>query len=98
MQEEILLESGADIFKRHLRAQPLSGLNVQQYCLRHEINKSTFYYWRKKISQPQVSAGRFVELKPCVTFHSGVTVYFSNNISICFDTLPPVDYLKSLTR
>lgn len=88
----------AELLKQHAIHQPQSGLNVQQYCNEHGINKSTFYYWKKKLAQPQQGAGGFIELHPAGFSQGNTTIYFPNTVSICFDALPPLDYLKQLIR
>jgi hypothetical protein len=52
--------------EKYLKAQPQSGLTVEQYCKKHHIAVSTFWNWRKKfreISDRQTSA-QFVKLLP----------------------------------
>ena len=88
----------AELLKHHINQQPLSGLKVQQYCNKHSINKSTFYYWKKKLSEAQQNTGGFIELHPTGFSQGNITIHFSNTVSICFDALPPLDYLKQLIR
>jgi hypothetical protein len=34
--------------RRHLAAQPASGLSIAAYCDKHGIHHNTFYHWRKR--------------------------------------------------
>ena len=88
----------AELLKFHINQQPLSGLKVQQYRNEHSINKSTFYYWMKKLSEAHQSTGEFIELHPTAFSQGNMTIHFSNTVSICFEVLPPLDYLKQLIQ
>lgn len=89
--------STADLMREHLQQQFRSGLTVQRYCLEHGVNKSTFYYWKKKMEQQEEqSAAGFIEMHPSRFCQGNTTIYFPNTVSICFDALPPLDYLKKL--
>jgi hypothetical protein len=37
-----------------LEQQQQSGLNIKQFCLVQNISYQTFYYWSKKLTQPEI--------------------------------------------
>jgi transposase-like protein len=36
-------------WRKAMSAWRASGLSVQQYCLRHELTESSFYFWRREL-------------------------------------------------
>lgn len=38
-------------WRKAISAWRASGLSVQQYCLRHELKESSFYFWRRELVQ-----------------------------------------------
>jgi transposase-like protein len=36
-------------WRKAMSAWQASGLSVQQYCLRHELKESSFYFWRREL-------------------------------------------------
>jgi hypothetical protein len=81
------------IMESHIAAYNSSGDSVKEYCLKHKINRSSFYYWQKK-SQPQPS-GKFISITPSLT-NAPVSIVFTNGNRICFESMPPAAYLKQL--
>jgi len=41
-------------FRELIREQQESGLTIKEFCSNHAIANATFYYWKKKLSKPQV--------------------------------------------
>jgi hypothetical protein len=83
----------ADTMRLHLSACKSSDLTVEQYCRQNQLKPSYYYYWRKKL-QPR-EPGRFVSIAaPAST--SVVSIIFTTGHRICFEAMPPVDYLKQL--
>lgn len=44
-----------DHWKRVLKKQKASNLSIKQFCIDNEINYQTFYYWSKKLNEPEVN-------------------------------------------
>ena len=78
----------------HIAACKASGMNVRAYCLEHKLASSNYYYWLAKSRKP-TSTGEFISIYAPVT---DVPVYiaFPNGTRICFENIPPVDYVKKL--
>ena len=74
----------------------VSGLYVEQYCKEHHLKPSTYYYWRKKLSEhSKTNTGSFIQLQP-VSQSSAVEIIFTNGVKIHFNNLVPAAYLKQL--
>lgn len=46
-------------WRRHVERQRANGLSVREYCFDHDLAESSFYYWRRTISErdrPTVAA------------------------------------------
>ncbi|WP_394767970.1 IS66 family insertion sequence element accessory protein TnpA [Ferruginibacter sp.] len=69
------------------------GIKVAAYCLRHQIKPSNYYYWQNKL-QPQ-PAGKFIPITPAPAT-APVSIIFTRGTRICFENMPPVDYVKNL--
>ena len=82
--------------QRHIVACKLSGLTVATYCSDHQLKVHQYYYWQKKL-QPSQPQGNFIKIAPVVP-SVPVSIFLSNGNQISFATLPPVDYVKQLTR
>lgn len=52
--------SKQDFWKKHLEAQPASGMSIKAYCREHGLNFSSWCYWRKRFSgvSTQTSEGQ----------------------------------------
>jgi hypothetical protein len=83
----------ADTMRLHLSACKSSGLTVGQYCREHQLKPSYYYYWRKKLQPTEL--GRFISI-PATAGTSAVSIFFATGHRICFEAMPPVDYLKQL--
>ncbi|MCE2573910.1 IS66 family insertion sequence element accessory protein TnpA [Motilimonas eburnea] len=57
-----------------------SELSIKQFCLDHDIQYKTFYYWSKKLNQtePVTQLQPIVVTEPC-TDANGVAVLVLNN-------------------
>jgi hypothetical protein len=89
-QEKIKI---ADTMRLHLSACKSSGLTVEQYCRQNQLKPSYYYYWRKKL-QPTEPC-RFVSIVAPASA-SVFSIIFTTGHRICFEVMPPVDYLKQL--
>jgi hypothetical protein len=49
------------LWGRRIAAQQASGLSVTEFCRRERIQKSGFYYWKRRV--PRKPSEGFVELK-----------------------------------
>lgn len=77
----------------HIVAFKASGITVKAYCLQHKIKSSNYYYWQHKL-QPR-PAGKFIPLTP-PSATAPVSIIFISGTRICFENMPPVDYIKNL--
>lgn len=64
-----------------LEQQQQSGLSIKQFCLGQNISYQTFYYWSKKLTQPEPEP----QIQPIVvtdtaTSTSCVVLTFNNGI------------------
>ena len=85
----------AYVMQSHIKACKASGITVKAYCLEHQLKPSNYYYWQNKL-QPE-SGGKFIPIMPPVV-SSPVSIIFSNGTRICFENMPPVDYVKNLVN
>lgn len=83
----------AHAMQAHITACKASGITVVAYCLQHQIKPSHYYYWQNKL-QPQ-RAGKFIAIAP-PSVTAPVSIIFTNGNRICFENMPPADYVKSL--
>jgi len=82
--------------RQHMAACQVIGVNVEQYCKEHHLKPSTYYYWRRKLSDDsKKNTGSFIQLQP-VPQTSFVEIIFINGVKIHFGNLVPADYLKQL--
>ena len=80
----------------HIAACRASGLNVRTYCLEHKITPSNYYYWLAKSREP-VEPGKFISIPvPAPVTNVPVHIAFANGTRVCFENLPPADYVKKL--
>ncbi|MCY7290711.1 MAG: hypothetical protein LH615_00865 [Ferruginibacter sp.] len=81
------------LMRAHIAACKASDITVKAYCLQHKIKTSNYYYWQHKL-QPR-PAGKFIPLTP-PSATAPVSIIFTNGTRICFENMPPVDYVKIL--
>ena len=84
------------IMQSHIDACKASGKTVVEYCSQHQIKVHQYYYWQKKLQPPQPESN-FIKIAPVLP-SAGAIIVFANGNQINFATLPPVDYVKQLTR
>jgi hypothetical protein len=85
----------AQTMQAHIAACKASSLTVKAYCQQHKIKTSNYYYWQCKL-QPQPT-GKFIPItSPPVT--APVIIIFNNGTRICFENMPPADYVKNLVH
>jgi hypothetical protein len=77
----------------HIAACKASGVTVKEYCLKEQIKRSNYYYWQQKL-QPQ-PVGKFISITPLLP-KEPVSIIFANGNRICFECMPPADYVKQL--
>jgi hypothetical protein len=82
------------LMEQHIAACKASGKSVESYCNEHQLKPHIYYYWRKKLA-PQKQAGKFINITAPL-FNSPVSIIFTSGHRICFDSLPPADYVKQL--
>lgn len=78
----------------HIASCKASGITVKAYCLQHNINHSSYYYWQKKL-QPQLPPGKFISITPQL-FNTPVKIVFTNGNRMIFEAMPPAEYIKQL--
>ena len=88
--------SQPQIMQAHIAACKLSGLSVAAYCSEHQIKAHQYYYWQNKLKLPKQDSN-FIKIAPVLS-SVGMSIVFANSTQISFTTLPPVDYVKQLTR
>ena len=74
-----------------------SGMSVDKYCQAHQLNRGTFYYWRKKVLEPVeiVKPSRFQIIDVPIT--SGSVEYIHpNGHKIIFHHQVDALFLKNL--
>ncbi len=82
--------------EQHVAQCSASGMQVRQYCLEHNIESSTYYYWLKKLKAPtNKNIGSFVRVQP-VEQSSRIEISLPNGVKISFENLVPADYVKQL--
>lgn len=84
---------GPESMLSHIVACKASGMKVGAYCREHHLKRSNYYYWQKKLHQP--AAGKFIGITPLLS-NAPVSIIMANGHRICFEALPPPDYIKQL--
>jgi len=82
------------VMQAHIVACKASGKPVVEYCQQHQIKVHQYYYWQKKIQMLQ-EPGRFIRIAQPLSV-GPVSIVFTNGNRLCFETMPPVDYVKQL--
>ena len=78
----------------HMRKYESSGQTATAYCNKHNLSQATFYYWRRRLSQPekpdkvrvqeiQVTPGSTVPIIS-IEFPQGATIRIEGSISASF--------------
>ena len=82
----------------HMRKYETSGLTAKAYCHKHSIQQSTFYYWRRRLSQ-QSEPGqiRFKEIKVTPGISSPVIyIQYVHGTTIRIEGEASVAYIREL--
>jgi hypothetical protein len=91
MKEATINQS--ELMAQHIASCKASGKTVELYCKEQQLKPSYYYYWRKKLQLQQ--AGKFISIAPLLS-NAQVSIVFTNGNRICFETMPPADYVKQL--
>lgn len=83
------------LMQQHIAACKASGKSVEGYCKEHQLKASLYYYWRKKLEPPPQQAGKFISVSVPLS-NAQVSIVFANGTRICFEAMPPADYVKQL--
>jgi len=83
----------SELMRTHIAACKASKMKVQTYCIEHQLKPSNYYYWQKKLAPKQPD--KFIPIIPPL-LTSPVSIIFSNGHRICFENMPPADYVKTL--
>ena len=78
----------------HIASCKASGINVRAYCLEHNIKPSNYYYWLSKNKAP-LPPGKFISI-PVQETNAPVYIDFTNGIRVCFENMPPAEYIKKI--
>jgi hypothetical protein len=74
-----------------------SGMSVDQYCQLHNLNRSGFYYWRKKILEPlEVSKSASFQLIDIPITSGAVEYIHPAGHKIIFHQQVDANFLKNL--
>ncbi len=67
---------------RVLEKHKASNLSIKQFCIDNDINYQTFYYWSKKISEPDVKTRvqPIIVTEPCFDNTNKVVLTLNNGI------------------
>ncbi len=85
----------AQVMQAHIAACKLSGITVAAYCQQHQIKLSRYYYWQHKLRP--VPTGKFMPITPPLAT-APVSIIFTSGHRICFENMPPADYVKNLVN
>ena len=78
----------------HIAICKASGMKVRAYCLEHKLTPSNYYYWLAK-SEGKIPPGKFISI-PAPVINVPFYIAYTNGTRICFETMPPADYVKKL--
>jgi transposase-like protein len=96
MEEKKITRS--EEMRQHIAACLVSGMCIEEYCKEQNLKASGYYYWRKKLqTDSKVNTGSFKQLQP-VLQSSCIEIVFTNGVTIHFENLVPVDYLRQLVH
>ncbi len=82
----------------HIQRQEASGMSAAAYCKRHKLNLAMFYYWRKKLPEPDNSSQptfKEIRLTPGIP-GTVIHVQFGNGIEIRIEGNVSAGYLREL--
>lgn len=85
--------SQAILMQQHIDACKASGQTVAAYCSGHSIKAHQYYYWQNKLQA--AAPGKFISIAAPLS-NAPVSLVFTNGNRICFETLPPAEYIKQL--
>ena len=76
-----------EFWVHHISECRESDLSYAEYARRNELKESTFYYWRKRLSESSAEKIGFVELKVSGHRTEGIEIVLRNHIriSVCSD-------------
>jgi hypothetical protein len=91
------MKDKASIWQHHLLKQQKSTLTIQAYCDQHHLSSGMFYYWKRRLSSPDIHK-QFAEIEiidPAAI--SGIIhVRFPSGIEMRLDRSTEVSFLRSL--
>ena len=91
---QIRLNKWAGIIKAH----KASGLTVDEYCKQHNISRSAYFYWLRRIKEEALSQAGFVEIPPVnavaeKSFFDTQMIIKSGATEICINNNTPSDLI-----
>ena len=84
MNETKSTNNKIEIWRERIAAQVASKQTVQAFCNEQQINLSTFYGWRNKLSgaKPSVRARRFINITQRVETMVSPRIHLPNGVKI----------------
>jgi len=76
-----LLQEKRDFWKQHVLSCQESDLTPAEYCCQHNLKKSRFYYWRRRINSRPVP----VSLIQLPVHDSGLRLIVNNHYQVEID-------------
>ena len=84
------LEEKQLFWKQHFEDCKTSGLSQSEYCKRHNVVESQFYYWKKQLgfTRPQSKVmkikkpSQFIPVQVSSRYQSGIIIRLQNGVSI----------------
>lgn len=92
------IRKDATIWQRLLEEKERSGQSVKVFCKTNGIKVASYYYWRKRLDSTQgIDDSLFAPIEIQAKPVTGVVVELPGGVTLRFDELPPVEYLRRLS-
>lgn len=91
------MKDKALIWQRHFLKQKKSTLTIQAYCDQHHLSSGMFFYWKRKLSSPDIHE-QFAEIEviDAAAISGIIHVRFPSGIVMRLDRSTDVAFLRSL--
>lgn len=85
-------------WSRQMESHKTSELSIKAYCLSQGLSEASFYKWRKRLEEGTGMGNElFSPISLGSKFMGSVALELPGGIVLRFASLPPVDYLRSLS-
>ena len=88
--------SQAEQMRVHIESCKASGLTVTEYCEKHQLAPSKFYYWQKRLNPAAAESGFTQFSALAIDDASVVTIHFPNGVRMVFSGSVIPSSLKEL--